>query len=158
MSIDSYLKLDGVKGEATHSLFKDQIALLNVTVGESNTSNVMGGGSGVGKGKPEPIHFTAQYGTQSPVISKHCIAGTHFKEGTFSFAKSGEGQKVFLEIKIKEGFIISHNITAHANGEITEQVSMSYADIEHIYKSQNEKGAMGGAVNFGYDVRKQVTR
>jgi type VI secretion system secreted protein Hcp len=154
--IDCHLKLDGVKGESTHDKHKDEITLMSVTGGESNASNSMGGGMAVGKGKAEPIHITMKYGTQSPVIAKHCVSGKHFKTADIAMSISGGKQEDFLIISCKEVFITSHTVNAHANGEVTEQVSFSYGEIEYKYKPQKSDGSLGGEVKYGLNVRTTV--
>jgi type VI secretion system secreted protein Hcp len=158
MSIDCHLKLDGVKGESTHDKHKDEVTLLSFTGGESNSSNSMGGGMAVGKGKAEPVHITMKYGTQSPVIAKHCVSGKHFKDATVAMSISGGKQEDFLTIVMKEVFIMSHSVSANANGEVIEQVTMNYADIEYKYKPQKSDGSLGGEVKYGVDMRTTVTR
>jgi type VI secretion system secreted protein Hcp len=158
MSIDCHLKLDGVKGESTHDKHKDEITLLSFTGGESNSSNSMGGGMAVGKGKVEPIHITMKYGTQSPVIAKHCFSGKHFTKGSIMCSIAGGKQEDFLVIDMKEIFIMSHTVSANANGEVIEQVSMNYGDIEYKYKAQKADGSLAGEVKVGIDPRAQTTR
>jgi type VI secretion system secreted protein Hcp len=158
MSIDCHLKLDGVKGESTHAKHAGEIAVFNWSAGESNPSNPSGGGMAVGKGTPQDMHFTMKYCSASPVISKHCAAGTHIKEACFSMSVAGGNQEDFLTIKLKEVFITSHQISASTGGEVTDSVSMSYSDIEYAYKPQKADGSLGGQVLFGWDTRTTKTR
>jgi type VI secretion system secreted protein Hcp len=158
MSIDCHCKLEGVKGESTHAKHKDEISLLGFAWGVSNASNSSGGGMAVGKGRPQDIVLTKKYDTSSPVISKHCASGKHFKDATISFALAGGKQEDFLVIKLKEVFITSHSISANSGGEVTDQISMSYGDIEYAYKPQKADGSLGGEVKFGYDLRTTESR
>ena len=86
-------------------------------------------------------------------IAKKCAQGMHFKEATVSASKSGEGQKDFLKVTMKEVFITSVKPSADQDGGIVEDVSMSYAEIEFAYKPQDEKGGVGGEVKFGWNVK-----
>jgi type VI secretion system secreted protein Hcp len=158
MSIDCHLKLDGVKGESTHAKHKDEIALQSWSWGVSNSSNSSGGGLAVGKGKPQDIHFTKKYDNASPVLSKNCAAGKHFKDATISMSLAGGKQEDFLVIKLKEVFISSHQVSAGSGGEVSDQVSMTYGDIEYSYKPQKDDGSLGGEVKFGWDIRTTETR
>jgi len=67
--------------------------------------------------------------------------------------KSGEGQKDFLKITLKEVFITSVQPSGSQQGDIVESVSMSYASVDFAYKAQDAKGALGGDVKFGWDVK-----
>jgi type VI secretion system secreted protein Hcp len=158
MSIDCHLKLDGVKGESTHAKHKDEVALQSWSWGAANASNSSGGGMAVGKGKPQDLHITKKYDKASPVLSKNCAAGTHFKEATLSMSVAGGKQEDFLVIKLKEVFVTSHQVSAGAGGEVSDQVSLSYGDIEYSYKPQKEDGSLDGEVKFGWNTRTTETR
>lgn len=153
MSIDTHIKFDGVEGEATHKDHKGEIQLLSWTWGASNAAQTSGGGSGLGKAQPSDIVITHLYDKASPVLAKKCVQGVHFKEATMTSRKSGEGQKDFLTIKLKEVYITSVSLGASASGEITESVSLSYGAIDFAYKAQDTKGATTGEVKFGWDVK-----
>jgi type VI secretion system secreted protein Hcp len=156
--IDCHLKLDGVKGEATHVKHKEEVELQTVAWNVSNASNPSGGGMAVGKGKPGNVSFSKKFDVSSPVISKHCAAGKHFKDATISFAVAGAKQEDFLVVKLKEVFITSHAISASQGGEVSDQVTMSFGDIEFAYKPQKGDGSLGGEVKFGWDIRTTETR
>jgi type VI secretion system secreted protein Hcp len=72
--------------------------------------------------------------------------------------KSGEGQKEFLKITMKEVFIVNTSPTGSSNGEISEKVSMSYGDIEFTYKPQDEKGGTGGDIKYGWNAKTTEVR
>ena len=158
MTIDCHLKLDGVQGESTHAKHKDEIQLYSWSWGASNAANISGGGMAVGKGNAQDLHFTKKYDRSSPNISKHCVSGKHFKDATISMSIAGGSQEDFLVIKLKEVYITSHNISASAGGEVTDAVSIAYADIEYAYKPQKPDGSLGGEVKFGYDQRTTTVR
>lgn len=153
-TIDTHLKLDGVEGESTHKDHKGEIELLawnwNVTNATTATS---GGGSGKGKAEPGDLSFNHFYDKASPVIAKKCAQGVHFKEAVITARKSGEGQKDFLKITMKEVFITSAAPSGTGGGDITESVSMSYGSIDFSYKPQDDKGGLGGEVKFGWNVK-----
>ena len=149
MTIDCHLKLDGVQGESTHAKHKDEIQLYSWSWGASNAANISGGGMAVGKGNAQDLHFTKKYDRSSPNISKHCVSGKHFKDATISMSIAGGAQEDFLVIKLKEVYITSHQVSASAGGEVTDNISIAYADIEYAYKPQKPDGSLGGEVKFG---------
>lgn len=158
MTIDCHLKLDGVQGESTHAKHKDEIQLYSWSWGASNAANISGGGMAVGKGNAQDLHFTKKYDRSSPNISKHCVSGKHFKDATISMSIAGGAQEDFLVIKLKEVYITSHQVSASAGGEVTDNISIAYADIEYAYKPQKPDGSLGGEVKFGYDQRTTTVR
>ena len=80
MSIDSHIKLDGVKGESTHAKHKDEIDVLSWNWSVHNSSCTQGGGSAVGKGTPGMLKITKRVDKSSPEIAKKCAQGKHFKD------------------------------------------------------------------------------
>jgi type VI secretion system secreted protein Hcp len=159
MTIDCNLKLDGVTGESTHKDHKNEIALLSWNWDVTNASSVGNtGGSGVGKAQPGNFMFSHHYDKASPVMAKACASGKHFKDAVFTCSKAGEGQKDFLKITLKHVLITGAHPSAVSGGEVIESVQMSYDDIEFEYKAQDDKGALGGAVKFGWNVSTTETR
>ena len=159
MAIDTHIKFDGVEGESTHKDHKGEVNLLSWNWGVSNASGVQsGGGSGQGKAQPADFHITHLYDKASPVLAKMCASGKHFPTVVLTARKAGEGQKDFLKVTMKEVFITSVSPGGSSGGDILESVSMSYGSIDFSYKAQDAKGALGGEVKFGWNVKStQIT-
>ena len=153
MAIDTHIKFDGVEGESIHKDHKGEIEVLSWSWGVSNVN--LGGGTGSGKGKANPGDFSFMhlYDKASPILAKKCAQGVHFKEVVLTARKSGEGQKDFLKVTMKEVFITSCQPAGSQGGDIVESVSMSYGEIEFAYKPQDDKGGLGGDVKFGWNVK-----
>lgn len=159
MSSDFHFKFDGVDGESTHKDHKGEIEILSWSWGVSQSSGATaGGGSGKGKATPGEFHFVHLYDKASPVLAKHCVGGKHFKDAKMTARKAGEGQKDFLVITLKEVFISSLSPSGSQGGDVMEQVSCTYKDVEFAYKSQDDKGGLGGEVKFGWNVATTETR
>lgn len=153
MSIDTHIKFDGVDGEATHKDHKGETEVLSWSWGVSNASAVSGGGSGKGKGTPGEFNFVHNYDKASPVLSKKCAQGAHFPSVIVTARKSGEGQKDFLKVTMKEVMITSVQPAGSQGGDLMESVGMTYGFVEFAYKPQDDKGALGGEVKFGWDIK-----
>ena len=154
MAIDTHIKFDGVEGESTHTDHKGEIEVLSWSWGVSNNSGfAAGGGSGRGKAQPQDFHFTHHYDKASPVLAKKCAQGVHFPTVVITARKSGEGQKDFFKITMKEVFISSVSNSASSGGDMSESVSFTYGEMETSYKAQDAKGALGGEVKFGWNVK-----
>lgn len=153
MAIDTHIKFDGVEGESTHDSHKGEIDVMSWSWGVSNASNLSGGGAGKGKAVPGEIHLTHLYDKASPVLAKKCAQGVHFPTVVITARKSGEGQKDFWKVTMKEVFITSVTNSASSGGDMTESVSFTYGEIETSYKAQDAKGALGGEVKFGWNVK-----
>ena len=153
MATDTHIKFDGVEGESTHADHKGEIEVLSWSWNVQNASTLTGGGSGKGKANPGDMQIMHNYDKASPVLAKKCAQGVHFKDAVITARKSGEGQKDFLKITMKEVFVTSVNPSAGGDGGVMESVSMSYAEIEFAYKPQDDKGGLGGEVKFGWNVK-----
>lgn len=158
MSSDSHLKFDGVEGESTHKDHKNEVEVMSWNWNVSQPAGLAGGGSGKGKAIPGDFHFTHMYDKASPVLAKSCASGKHFKDAKLTARKAGEGQHDFLVVTMKEVLITSVSPGGSHGGDILEQVTCSYKDIEFAYKAQDDKGALGGEVKFGWNVASTETR
>jgi type VI secretion system secreted protein Hcp len=158
MSTDTHVKFDGVDGESTHKDHKGEVEVLSWSWSVAQQSALAGGGSGKGKAEPGVLSFTHYYDKASPVLAKHCVSGKHFATTVVTSRKAGEGQKDFLKITMKEVLITSVNPGGSSGGDLAEQVHCSYKDIEFEYKPQDDKGGLGGAVKFGWNVATTETR
>jgi type VI secretion system secreted protein Hcp len=159
MSSDSHIKFDGVDGESVHKDHKGEIEVMSWSWGVSQASGSgSGGGSGKGKAIPQDFHFTHLYDKASPVLAGKCVKGEHFKTVKLTSRKAGDGQKDFLVITMKEVFITSAQTSGSSGGDVMEQVSCTYKDVDFIYKPQDDKGALGGDVKFGWEVGTTATR
>lgn len=156
MSTDTHIKFEGVEGEAPHESHKGEIEVLGWNWHVSNASATAGGGSGKGKAQPGEMVFTHVYDKASPVLAKKCAQGMHFGEVKLTARKSGEGQKDFLTVTMKEVFITGVAPAGSLNGDIIESVTMSYGAIDFAYKPQDAKGGTGGEVKFGWDTKTTV--
>lgn len=159
MTIDTNLKLAGVDGESTHKDHKGEIDLLSWSWDARQESTAAAGtGSGKGKGIPGQFVFHHFYDKASPVLAKSCASGKHFADAIVTCRKAGEGQQDFLKVTLKQVLVTSVAPSASGGGEISENVTLSYTDIEFEYKPQDDKGALGGAVKFGWNVATTETR
>jgi type VI secretion system secreted protein Hcp len=158
MTIDCHLKLDGVKGEATHKGHKDEISIENWLWSVQNSASTVGGGSGTGKAIPGKLTVRKKFDISSPVIAKNCASGKHFKDATLTMSKAGGSQDDFLVVKLKEVFVTKHDVAVDKGSEVNDIVELSYGDIEFSYKPQKADGSFGGEAKFGWDVRTTETR
>jgi type VI secretion system secreted protein Hcp len=156
MTTDTHIKFDGVEGESIHADHKNEIEVQAWSWNVTNVNLGTGTGSGKGKANPGDFTFTHVYDKASPILAKKCAQGVHFPTVVVTARKSGEGQKDFLKVTMTEVFITSVHPAGSQGGEILEQVSMSYQDIEFGYKAQDDKGALGGEVKFKWNNKTTV--
>ena len=102
MSTNTFIKFDGVDGESTHKNHKGEIEVLSWDWGLTATPSTAGGGSSRGKATPKELRVVHRYDKASPMLAKNAASGRHFATAVLSARKSGEGQKDFFKVTMKE--------------------------------------------------------
>jgi type VI secretion system secreted protein Hcp len=153
------VNLDGVKGENKRKGVEGQIKAHTVSWQiENGTNPTIAGGGGQGKPVAGNLIFTHNYDKASPTLAKFCASGKHIANAKITLTKSGEGQKEYLTITLKQVMVAHVSHTCDEGAEMKEEVHLSFADIEHSYCSQAESGELEGAVKWGLDLRTLETR
>ena len=157
MAIDTYLKLGDLKGESQVKGFEDQIQVLAWSWGMSQSGTThTGSGGGAGKVNVQDLSFTHYIDSASPNLMKACSTGQHFDSATITMRKAGGSPLDYLVIKLTE-IIVTSVSTGGSAGEdqLTENVSLNFAQFQVDYQPQDAKGAKkGGAISFKYDISK----
>jgi type VI secretion system secreted protein Hcp len=153
MAIDVHIRFDGVEGESTDRDHKGEVRVLTWGWGVTQAAAAAGAGSGTGKATPADLVFTHDYDKASPLLARRCAQGKHFPTVVLSARKSGEGQKDFLKVTMKEVFITSIQVVGQGEGGLQESVSLRYGTIEFGYKPQDARGGLGAEVKFNWDLK-----
>lgn len=158
-SIDAFLKFDGIDGESNREGHENEIDVQGWSwIADNTVSRSAGGGSGVGQASAGDFSFTHFYDKASPTLAKALSMGRPIATVTMTARKAGDGQQDFLKVTFKAVNITRINPTGSAGGDIVEAVSFFYEDIEFEYKPQDDKGALGGAVKFGWNIKTGAKR
>lgn len=157
MAIDTHVKFDGVEGESTSKDHKGEIEVLSWSWGLSSPGPSTGGGAAAGKATPAEFTFTHIYDKASPMLAKLVATGRHVKQAWLSARKSGEGQKDFLKIAMKEVFITSTYQSGSEEG-ITEVVTAAARHVVFEYRPSDVKGGLGPPVSFDWDIVKNKVK
>jgi len=124
MAFDSFLKLDGIKGESQDAKHKGEIDILSFSFGATQTGTQgTGGGGGAGKVKVHDMQITKKVDSSSPLLFLNCASGAHIKEATLVVRKAGGHQLEFLKVKLTDVLITS--VKPHGNGEQNEEFQHS---------------------------------
>lgn len=155
MAVDMFLKIKEIKGESRDDKHKDEISVESYSWGAMNSGS-QGSGGGGGSGKANAMDFSIMkfVDASSPELFAACMSGKHFPTAEFVARKAGEKPLEYLKIKLSDVFISSVQHGGAAGGDkLTESVAINYAKIEVEYTPQDSKGAGGGAVKAGWDVK-----
>jgi type VI secretion system secreted protein Hcp len=155
MAADIFAKLGDIKGESIDDKHKDEIEILSVSWGVSNSGSMaFGGGGGEGKATFHDLTFVHRYDKASPILMQSCANGTHLKEGVITFRKAGKGQQEYLVFKLNE-IIVTAVQPSVSNNEPMENVSLSFAKVAVEYKPQKPDGSLDAGIHFKYDMKAQ---
>jgi type VI secretion system secreted protein Hcp len=153
MSINFYLKFDGIDGESVHVDHKGEIEASSWSWGlDAPTTGTGGSGGAVGKPRPREFHFVHYYDKASPLLAKNAALGKHVKTAVLSARKAGEQQKDYLKVTMTDVIITSVSISGDGNGPM-EEVAMAFNEIDVSYQPQDPKGGLGPAVKFDWNIK-----
>jgi type VI secretion system secreted protein Hcp len=158
MAVDVFLKLTKIKGESKDSAHEGEIDVLSWSWGLSQTGPVgTGGGAGAGKVNFSDLNFMHALDKASPTLMVKCATGEHIDEAVLTARKAGKGQQDYLIIKMKEVFITSVQPSGSSEHPM-ESVSMQFGHVTFDYKAQKADGSLDAAVQFIYDLKKNVNK
>jgi len=159
MAQDIFMKLTGIKGESEDDAHKGEIDVLAYSWNAMNSGDMhTGGGGGAGKSEFGDLTFTKYLDSASTVLLQHLSKGTHIPEGNLVVRKAGDSPLEYLKFDFKE--ILVTNVSTGASGgddRLTENVSLSFREWKQAYTPQDGTGAGGGAIEFAYNIAKNVS-
>lgn len=161
MASDFYLKIDGVKGEATAKDMADFMEVMSFSFGASNPATVgsQGGGSAAGKVSLSSFNVMKRTDKASPTLFQMCCAGEHAATAEVQIKKSsgkdGE-QSTFIKYLFEEVYVDSVQWSGSAGGDTypTESLSFSFGKVTIAYYPQDKAGKVAAkSEDAAWDVR-----
>lgn len=158
MAVDMFLKLTDIKGESADSTHKDEIDVLAWSWGmsQSGTTHVATGG-GAGKVSVQDVSVTKWVDKSSPTLIQYCCKGSHIDEGNLVVRKAGDKPLEYIKLDMKD-MIVAAISTGGSGGEdrLTENLTLNFSEFKITYTPQEDTGAGGTAVDFGFDIAQNV--
>jgi len=161
MAFDTFMVIDGVKGETQDSVYKDKGAfeIFSFSWGASNPATIGSTSSGAGAGKVSISSFNIMKKTESSSLDlfKACCKGSHFDTAYVVLRKAGGTEAVeYLRYDFEEVYVDSVQWSGSSGGDDTptESVSFAFGKVTISYFAQSSKGTKGTeAPKAGWDVR-----
>ena len=159
MALDMFLNMgDTIKGETKDKAQskKHDIDILSWSWGMTQSGTMhSGGGGGSGKASFQDISVTKYIDTATNGLMMALAKGSHIKECVLLARKAGAGQETYIKITMKDVIVTSIS-TGGSGGQdrLTENVSLNFASVDFEYTPQTEKGTMGAAQSFKWDIEK----
>ncbi|MEO1491303.1 MAG: type VI secretion system tube protein Hcp [Pseudomonadota bacterium] len=158
MSVDMFLKLEGIAGESEdndHTGENDVLAW-SWNVSQNGTMHV-GGGGGAGKANFGDVTISKFVDKGSVSLLQACAKGTHIPKGRIIVRKAGDKPLEFVQFDMEE--ILISMVSPSCNGSsdrMTETLSLNFRQWKMTYTPQTKDGTGGGAVEFGFNIAKNV--
>src|SRR5439155_14563687 len=131
-SVDYYLKIDGIEGEAEDSKHAKEIELMSWIWGEQQMGTHSGNmGGGAGKVSMNDFSFTMSVNKSSPKLFLACANGEHIKSAVLVCRKAGKEQQEFLKWTFSDLLVSSYQ-TGGSSGEVipVDSISLNFTKIE----------------------------
>ena len=145
MASQSYLQIDGIKGESTDSAHKDWIEILSYSqgIGQSASATPSPAGGGTAATRHEPFVITKYVDLSSPKLYEMCSSGKHIKKVTVELMRaSGSPPVKYMAIEMEEVVISAVSASAtEVSGPPTDKVSFDYGSIKWTYTQQKVSGS-----------------
>lgn len=156
MASDYLLEIDGIKGESKDDKHKETIEISSFSWGCTNNGSFRSGsGGGSGKVAFDDVTFWSSAHKASPLLFLACATGQHIKKATLFVRKAGGEQHDYYKVTLEDVLIsgMKHYDEGDDGGIPDEEFSLNFAKVKFEYCPQDEKGALGGATAFGYDLK-----
>ena len=156
MSVDMFLKLDGIDGDSTVAGHEDEIEVLSWSWGAHQSGTMhRGKGGGAGKVSVQDITINKWVDQASPNLWKNVCSGKHIDEGILTIRKAGGDEPVEYMVLTLEHILVADIQTGSADGDedITEAVTLNFAKFKMEYTPQEDDGSTGATVETGWDIR-----
>ena len=149
---DTYMQIDGLKGESTDSEHKDWIELLSfnhaISQPASATANSAGGGT-TGRCQHSDYSITKYVDLASPKLYELASSGKHIKNVTIEMLRASGDKRVKYMVVDMEQVLISHVAPAGGGEFPSESVSFNYGTIKWTYTQQKRTDGSGGGNKTG---------
>jgi type VI secretion system secreted protein Hcp len=173
MAFDTFLSIDGVKGESTDDKHKDWIEILSFEhemVQPVSSTKSSAGGASTGRAHHGDFAVVKYLDLSSPKLYEALSTGKHYSKATIDVCRAGGSQVKFMEIKLEQVMISKvHMNSQGSNGSNgngngiqainpsdllpTETIFLNYGKIEWVYTQQKRSdGSGGGNVNAKWDL------
>ena len=159
MSVDMFIKIGDIKGEAMDKTHAEEIDVLAWSWGMSQSGTThIGGGGGAGKVSMQDLSMTKYIDASSAELQLACASGKHYPTATLTVRKAGENPIEYVVITLTD-LIITSVSTGGSGGEdrLTENVTLNFAKVKFAYTQQDKDGkAKNPKKEYTWDIAKNV--
>jgi type VI secretion system secreted protein Hcp len=140
----TFLKIDGIKGEANDKTHKGQISIDSFSLGAHSS----GGGGGAGKTTIQSFTITKSIDKSSPLLFLGSASGKNYKEMVLSFErKAGGTQMDYLKFTFDNVLISGITDGTSQNETPKEQVTFNFQKCKETFIPISSSGKAGTPVS-----------
>lgn len=162
MPSDSYMQIDGLKGDATDSAHKDWIEIhsFNHTITQPASATAASSGGGTyARAQHGDFEITKEIDLSSPKLYEMCSSGKAIKKIVIDLMRaSGDAPVKYMSIELDEAVISRVTATGNTGAAPMEMVAFNYGVIKWTYTAQKRAdGSKGGNVTGGWSLVENKT-
>lgn len=151
MTVDYFLKVDGIPGESVDAKHKGEIDVLAFSWGVSH-AGTSGSGRAASKALFEDLLVVARTSKASPLLWLACAEGAHIKSAVLTCRRAGKAPVEFLQILLTEVVVSSYEIDGDEEPPL-DQIALAYAKIETRYTPVGPTGKAQPPVKAVWDLK-----
>ena len=159
MSLDAFIKFEGISGESLDDKHKTWIEILGYNFGTHQSASATAssaGGASSGRTTVTTFNFNKFLDAASCKLMEASCSGQHFAKVTIALHRAGGDKLKYYEIVLEEVIISDYSQSA-SDGVPRETVQLDYGRIKTHYTQQRRSdGSGGGNVAGGWDRIKNV--
>jgi len=157
MSLDAFIKIDGIPGESTDKKHQDWISVHSYSIGveqETSSEKHDQGNATVGRAEFDDLTITKRVDIASPLLFKACAKGTHIKEIILQLHRAGGDKVLYMEYKLTNSIVSSWRPYADKDHKMSvETVSFNPGKIELVYSQETRDGkGIKQNISAGWDL------
>jgi type VI secretion system secreted protein Hcp len=146
---NTFLKLDGIKGESTDKIHKGEIEIDGFSLSAQGSIQASSGGGGAGK-TIQSFQITKKLDKASPLLFQAVATGQHFKDAVLSFTrKAGGKEQTYLKFEFQGILISGVQDGASDKASAAEQVSFAFQKCKETFFDSKGKAGQTVSVNVG---------
>jgi type VI secretion system secreted protein Hcp len=158
MSVDIFLKLEGIDGESTDDKHKKWIEVLSFSTGVSQPvsgASATGGRTG-GRADFQDLSVVKTVDNASPDLHIKCAKGEHIKKIELECCLATGNKHTFLKYTLENCIVTSIQPGGSSGTDVkpTESVSFAYGKIKWQYTPIDHTGKPGSATDRTWSLEK----
>jgi type VI secretion system secreted protein Hcp len=169
---DLWLKIDGIKGEATDDGHKDEIDIDEWSWAMTHPVEIRGGGMSGGETSVDTLLVRKSIDKASPNLMKYCLSAKTMDKVLLTMRKRGDKPIDFVKITLKNAVVAGVETSGQEDDaprgtpgsrsdsprgpsriKLSEKVRFAFDAVEFEYTPQKPDGQPDGAVSLSWNIK-----